>query len=240
MPYAKKRTTRTRRATKRPAGVRKRTYKKRTNFRPQRVLRVGFPKTTLVKLRYVEGVTIDPGIGTLGTYNFRANSCFDPNLTGVGHQPMNFDLWSQLYNHYTVIGARITAQLFDDTATYASGILFGINLSDDSTFTSDASTMMEQGLSRYRMGNAGAADNKGLGLVVSKGFSCKKFFNITNPTDNTARVGAPITANPAELAHFIIFMGATPGSAIDFASHRICVKIDYIVIFSEPKEQPQS
>lgn len=239
MVYARK--AKKSRPRKRPSGVRKRTYsRKRTMFRPQSLLRVGFPKTTMVKLRYVDGFELNPGISTLATHNFRANSCFDPDLTGIGHQPMNFDLWSQLYNHYTVVGAKITARLFDNALSHSTGLVFGISLSDDSTFTTDVSTMMEQALARYTMGNAAKTDNAGRGLVARKGFSCKKFFNITNPMDNTSRIGANISSNPTELAHFIVFLGAPPGSIVDFGAHTVVINIDYVVVFSEPKEQVQS
>lgn len=242
MPYARKRRTTTKKAPKSRSGVYKRRTNKRkySNFRPQHLLRVGFPKTTMVKLRYVTGKTLNAGISTLATHNFRANSCFDPDLDGVGHQPMNFDLWSQLYNHYLVVGAKCTMIVHDNTTNDSGGMVAGVYLSDDSSFTTDPSTMMEQGLAKYRLCNPGMSANRGNGIVVSKGFSCKKFFNITNPTDNTSRLGAATTANPTELAHFIVFVGPTPASTTDLAAYVVTIKIDYIVIFSEPKEQPQS
>lgn len=240
MPYARKPRKTTRAPRRRPSGVRKKQFTKRTVFRPQRLLRVGFPKTTAVKLRYVEGVSINPGIGSLATYSFRANSAYDPNASGTGHQPMNFDTWSTLYNHYLVVGSKITARLHSNSTDVAGGLLFGINLSDDLTFSSDASTLMEQGLSRYRMANVSSNANSGNGLVVSKGFSCKEFFNLTNPTDNINRVGSTVLNNPNEMAFFVIFMGTPPGSVVDLSSYSITVQIEYIVIFSEPKEQIQS
>lgn len=242
MPYARKRRTTNKKATKSRSGVSKRrTYKRKySNFRPQRLLRIGFPKTTMIKLRYVDGIALNPGIGTLAQHFFRANGAYDPDTTGGGHQPMNWDMWTALYNHYTVVGAKITCRFHDNATAYGNGMLAGIILSDDTTVTTDASTVMEQGLARYRMANASPSANAGRGLVLSKGFSCKKFFNITNPTDNTNRLGAGVTALPTEQAYFCVFLGAPPNSVIDFASHQVTVQLDYIVIFSEPKEQPQS
>jgi len=42
---------------------------------------------------------------------FRANSLFDPDFTGTGAQPYNFDDWSTFYNRYRVhaCGIRVTA-----------------------------------------------------------------------------------------------------------------------------------
>lgn len=240
MPYAKPRRNRTRRTNRKPGGVRKRTYRKRTTlFRPQKILKVGFPKTTMVKLRYVDSIVIDPGVSTLATYAFRANSCFDPDFTGTGHQPMNFDMWATLYNHYTVVGSKIRCNFFGSIGS-SKAVVSGINLSDDTTFTNDASTMMEQGLSRYHLAYENPVANKGNGSYVTKGYSCKKFFNLTNPTDNSDRIGAPVSTNPAELAYFIVFVGGLASSADDPSAYRINVMIDYVVVFSEPKEQPQS
>lgn len=240
MPYAKTtRRARTRRNHRKPAGVRKRTYKRRTTFRPQKILRVGFPKTTMVKLRYVAGITINPAAGVLGYHDFRANSCYDPDATGVGHQPMNYDMWTGLYNHYVVVGSKITARIFDYEAV-PSPFVGGIVLSDDPTITTTVSQMMEGGLTKYKMGYNSNTLGAGNGMTVTKTFSAKKFFNITNVTDNISRLGASVVANPGELAHFMVFVGPLPDNAGDLGSFNVAVTIDYIVIFSEPKEQDQS
>ncbi len=42
------------------------------------------PAQKLVRLKYVEQVSIDPVIGTMAHFLFRANSLFDPNQTGTG------------------------------------------------------------------------------------------------------------------------------------------------------------
>jgi len=239
MPYARK-PKRASRPRRRPSGVRKRTYKKRTVFRPQRLLRVGFPKTNMVKLRYVESVSFDPGLGTLGQYIFSANNVFDPNVTGIGHQPMCYDQWAALYNHYVVVGSKIKAQFFygSNVTTNTEGFLCGINLQDDASLSTDPSTVMEQGLSKYRFGAAIGTTNASRGIMVTKGFSAKKFFNITNPTDNYSRIGAGVGSSPTETANFIVFAGTPATDDLPFV--KLTVIIEYIVIFSEPKGQSQS
>lgn len=219
---------------------RARYYSKRRTFRPQHIVRTGFPRTNMVRLRYVDGFSLDPSAGTLATHVFRANSIYDPNYTSLGHQPMNTDLWAQLYNHYTVVGAKITLHVHNAAGSGSDGLLAGVILTDDATYSVDPVTIMEQGLARYRLTNATLSSNKGNGLKVSKTFSAKRFFNVTNPMDNTNRIGAMFSANPVELSHFVCFVGAPPGSLVDYVSMRCTVVIDYICIFSEPKEQPQS
>jgi len=241
MPYVRRRPyKRVKKASRRYARKAKRYSRRKLPFRSQTLIRTGFPRTTMVKLRYVEGVSINAAAAQLGSHFFRANSCYDPNYTGGGHQPLNYDLWAQLYNHYVVVGAKCTAYFHDDNNASSQGVMFGISLTDDHITTADPGLLMEQGTTNYRFGNGGPADNAGRGLKCTKYFSAKKFFNITNITDNTQRLGAGVTSDPTELAFFNIFCGHTPGSASDLAAHLVTVIIEYIVIFSEPKEQAQS
>lgn len=223
----------------RPAKKR-RTTRKKTVFRPQRLLTVGFPKTNMVKLRYVDAFTLDPSVATISYYSFRANSCFDPNLTGIGHQPMNYDLWTQLYNHYTVVGAKITCTFNTPLTAQSGGLIYGCILADDSTSTTDPTTMMEQGLVKYRIRDNHINTSGTKAPTVTKCYSAKKFFNITNITDNQQRLGSGVGVNPGEIACFNVFAGPTPGSSTDINTIFVTVTIDYIVLFSEPKEQIQS
>lgn len=60
-------------------------------------------QTQSAVLRYHETFAVNPGaLGTPGYYAFRANSCFDPNYSGVGHQPRGFDELMKLYEYCAV------------------------------------------------------------------------------------------------------------------------------------------
>jgi hypothetical protein len=48
------------------------------------------------------------GLGAAAVYQFRANSIFDPDLTGVGHQPLASDEWGAFYNKYRVLKVHYT------------------------------------------------------------------------------------------------------------------------------------
>lgn len=67
-----------------------------------------FPATKTVALRYVENFTLDASASSSDSYVFSANSIFDPNVTGAGHQPMFRDNYAALYNKYRVNYSHIT------------------------------------------------------------------------------------------------------------------------------------
>jgi len=235
-----KRRTRTRvGGTKRRAPTRT-VRRRKAVFRPQRLIRTGFPVTNMIKLKYVEGFSLDPTVGVASMYVFRANSIYDPNYTGTGHQPMNRDLWSTLYKRYTVVGAKINLRVFSSTTSASYGMMAGIILNETGTISDlTPSTLMEQGLIKYKMSHAYPAQNSANGISVNKTFSAKKFFNITNVSDNKD-VGADQGANPTRTAKFVCLISATPGSTIDLPTMHCVATIEYIVMYAEPLEQAAS
>lgn len=77
-----------------------------------RIPRYGIiPDGEIVHLKYYETFVMDVVAGAPQIYAFRLNSLFDPNLTGVGHQPNGRDQLALLYGKYIVYKTewRITA-----------------------------------------------------------------------------------------------------------------------------------
>lgn len=70
--------------------------------------KMAFPQSMKTKLRYVERIDFVPtGTGAI-QHQFRANDLFDPNKTGVGHQPRGFDEFMEIYDTFTVTGSKIS------------------------------------------------------------------------------------------------------------------------------------
>lgn len=67
----------------------------------------------ICKMKYAETVTS----GLSGVVQFSLNSIFDPNQTGVGHQPYGHDTLQTMYNRYRVISCsyRVVANRNTDT-----------------------------------------------------------------------------------------------------------------------------
>lgn len=67
----------------------------------------GVPDRLQVKLIYREALTWTQASGNVGDNVYRANSLFDPDLTGTGGQPLGFDQWAAFYFYYTVTGVSV-------------------------------------------------------------------------------------------------------------------------------------
>lgn len=69
-----------------------------------------FPNTKLVRHKYCDVVQVPASVaaGSPVVYVFRANSTWDPDFTGIGHQPMFRDEMAAQYRYYTVLNSKIT------------------------------------------------------------------------------------------------------------------------------------
>ena len=78
--------------------------------------KLAFPQSMSTMLRYTDKINM----GLIGaTTNviqnqFVANGAFDPNLTGVGHQPRGFDQFMAGYETFTVTGSKISVNFVYD------------------------------------------------------------------------------------------------------------------------------
>lgn len=76
------------------------------------------PPSTFCIHRYVEEVNLSQEniTGLTGSeYAFRLNSLFDPNFTGVGHQPRGFDQMAALYANYCVYKVQVQIRLMSQS-----------------------------------------------------------------------------------------------------------------------------
>lgn len=77
---------------------------------------------TMLKLTYYEELSLTPVAG-YASYIYRINDLYDPNLTGVGHQPLYRDQMFLLYSYARVLGAKITVQFTPNTGIPVTAIL---------------------------------------------------------------------------------------------------------------------
>lgn len=214
----------------------RRGYRKRRRFTRTKELMPGFPATKLVKHRYCDVLSLVPGVG-ISAFAYAANGMYDPYIPAGGHQPLGYDEWSQFYNHYVVIGAKVTCQFVLSSSGQNTSMATGIYLADDSVIPTSLTELVEQGLGTYRI-QASGVNAPGNYQRQTKTFSAKKFFNVTDIKDNIGRIGATNTANPAELAVFNIWAASVDGTSI--GSIDCLMTIEYLALWSEPKSLTQS
>lgn len=214
------------------------------NRKHKRFIPRGFPASTTAILTYCDCVSMNPGV-TPSTYAFRANGLYDPNQTSIGHQPMFFDTYASIYDHYVVTKAdcKVTFYPQSETAgTSAFAVVAGIKLDDDSTITpaTALTTLIEQPdkTFHYKVIRSGALYDKNI-TKVKHHYDPVKFFGIKDIKDNQDTLGAATTTNPVEEAYFLVTLGS-PGGDIDMPNIEFMVTIDYTVQFSEIKDQAAS
>lgn len=211
---------------------RKKTYRRRK--RKLALMKCPMPSRYVTKLRYAEqGVIINPGIGTVSSYTFRANDLFDPDYTSTGHQPRGFDELIAMYNHFTVLGSRITVDFaLQPSATYPLDCF--IQLAGEPGVSASAIDWHErQDVKSVVISQSGKPTGR-----LSYNFSAKKFFGPSRPVNDSAQKGSS-TASPSELAYY--HLGAVAHNAASDPTGLYCsVKIDYIVMFHEAKSVGQS
>lgn len=179
------------------------------------------------EMTYMEyGVSLDPGAGTAASYVFCANGLFDPNITGVGHQPMGFDQLIALWNQYVVIGGVIKVTFNNYDGAY--GQIVGITLKDSSGTTADPRAYVEWGNTTWsNLGQLSANPTK----TLTHRFDIAKFSGSDIFSDQ--EYSGDATSNPAKPHHLVIW--AAPADAINNPSPVYAnVEIMYDVVFRSP------
>lgn len=195
-----------------------------------------FPASIVTKMRYNETILLNPGISTPAVHYFSANGLYDPNITGSGHQPLGFDQYTPIYDHYTVLGSRITIRaVANDSSTPLGANMVGVYTNDDTTAVTSYDTVIEQGKGNVKILSGASATGQ---CTVAHNFSTKKFFGVTDVKDNDQLKGSSST-NPGDGAFFVVFaqgLDAATNQGALFAN----VTIDYIVQWSEQRSLAQS
>jgi len=194
-------------------------------------LQFGFPTKIITILKYVDLYGLTSTAGGLATQVFSMNSAFDPDVTGIGHQPMYYDRYSAIYNNYRVLGSRIVVEISPTNTVAASGpFIMGINGSFSSASLGTSSVVrMEQNDSVHQMFNQDEGAN-----TLSFAFSpeIKLGRSSADDTVNATTAGSPSFQYYAHV--WFSDMNGQTTSAI------LKAWIEYTVEFYLLKLEPQS
>lgn len=182
-----------------------------------------FPSQIRAKMRYCATKTLNPTLGVADHVLFRANGIFDPDQTGVGHQPYGHDTYQSIYNHYLVESATIVI-----TPTENADGMIGCGLTDDTTVQANFDTIKEvKGTAMKAMGANGTPMN------VVQYYNRNQIYN-PHQEDGYAVFGQ----DPNELTYFHVWATAKDSTSSD--TFTVNVSITYTVSMWELKDLGQS
>lgn len=181
-----------------------------------------FPATQMVRMRYSETISLAPNAGITAYNLFKCGSIFDPNQSGVGHQPYGHDTYATIYNHYRVMRSTITM-----TCNNGAGGHAGISIKDDTTVEGSYDTVREAKGTNFVALNPTGAHNK---LVQ---------YYSERMLPDTARNSALMGQNPADDMYFMCwYQGQTATATPNTAT--FVVTITYDCYLYELKDLGQS
>lgn len=174
-------------------------------------------------------IQLNPGLaGVPDFHNFSANGLYDPDISGVGHQPMGFDQMIALFNHYTVTMSKIRVTFVNEDANYPQ--IVGVRIAASTSTPSDANQFIELTSGKWAVvGDFGSAqEQKTLTLECPVG-SWLGRPNVLNEDD----LRGDDSANPTEDVIFQII--AQPIQGVDSGRVDCVVQIEYTAIWTEPR-----
>lgn len=204
---------------------RKRNYKRKTALTPSPSYPIG--KTFLLKTRYVEpDGSLTPAVSPVSAI-YSINGLFDPNISGVGHQPLGFDQIMPLYDHYTVIGAKIRCTVSNTSPD--QNVLAVLQIKDNNAASNLLGDIMENGQNKYAMLTPSVGGRST--HVLNIGVNLSKFLGRKVMTEDDCR--GTFTTNPIEgvFAHLHL---QTPSGAAALVTY--IMEIDYVAVLTEPKQ----
>lgn len=197
----------------------------------------GFPPSKMVRFRYAREFSLDPSAGATNTWNFSANNLHDPDVTGVGHQPLGFDQNMALYDHYRVTHSQI--QVRNTTPGNRSAYLV-VALSDSTIdyFTSVEHLLESRAVDTtnpFLTTQAQPISYDGTSPWIKKTFISKAFFGSKHSDE---RMQGTISSGPPEQAYFKVVSASVANN--EPTSMNYLAIIDFWAVLTEPKIIAQS
>lgn len=195
-------------------------------------------KSFHTRLRYVGEFLMNPLAGAVATHYLNPIGLYDPDTSGIGHQPLGFDEIMTMYEHYAVQSSNITllVQGSTDDPLQCNEIIGVQQTNQNGGGSTQYNTWMEQPNVTWKpigcmTGNHGS-------VMVKNKFNTKTFFDVKDINDQGDLKGTD-SSNPNETAFWVV-SAQHQNPADDGAQLYVTFVITYDVIFSEPKTLAQS
>jgi len=173
-----------------------------------RFMCVGPPDKLRMTFKYVQSFNLS-GSAAPAAQVFRVNSCYDPDLTGAGGQPLYWDQFAvPVYEVYVVLGFEAEIEIFNNSTTETAYL--AACYSDVNNSALSVENLTEAKYSRKVMVPfapiGGAQKNMVMPYLTSSQLQGQK------EIESDPNMYANVTTNPVDTLFLIIKAGALDGS----------------------------
>lgn len=197
-----------------------------------------FAQRYITKMKYAEQVQVTgPGLGGLAAFRFNLNSIFDPNQTGIGHQPYGHDTMAGLYNRYRVIKCNYVISGIATGGT--SGNQYSIIAALPSNETVNLGGGLAEAQEHPRCKFITQAPESGLKVLRGSVYLPSLVGRSKAQYMADDRYQATYGSSPNELAILNVYAGVLNGSA-ETTSMQLNVVLEYVVESFDVKSLIQS
>lgn len=193
---------------------------------------LGFPDTARVSLTYTDTFAIS-SLAFQTMYQFRGNSCYDPDLTSIGHQPAYFDTYSEVYSKYKVYGSTIDVRFANATVN----LLLVAIVPHSTNLSLGTASYVILDLPRARwsvVGSTNIETNR-----ISHKASTSEIIGLTSRQIEDDDYSALISANPNQVWYWNLYLAHVDPSKLNVSASLI-VRITYDVKFYDKTFTPPS
>lgn len=221
-------------------------YRRKGPARRRRSLPLnGFPDKWVGRLKYTDFITLDStatGSAVPTYHTMRANSLYDPDRSGSGHQPRGFDQLSAIYDHYCVIGSKITVHFENDVDAVNEAGQYCFLMLDDTANVPGSLIDLTEESNRTKLAYKQRSSVSSRNLSLSKNFSPYKMFGIPKKDSliNNVNLNAQVTQNPAEDACFTFGIMCSRTTSTNPPPIVCRVEIEYLAVFTEKRPMTSS
>lgn len=185
--------------------------------------------------RYCDEITVPIGV-LPGVYTYRTNSMWDPDFTGVGHQPLFRDVLTGIFGRYLVTGVKYK---ITNLNLNTIGMKWGLFATQDTTHNPSTvpfvDTLEKRGAGKwlYNLPNTSMQNNVITGYISNAKLLAVSKSKLQNEREYSAAIGN----NPILQGYLSIY---AEGLHYDVASPKFIVELEYDTIYYEPLTQAQN
>lgn len=191
-----------------------------------------FPNTRVCRHKYMDNIIVPSGAaGASSIYQFRANSVFDPDYTGVGHQPMFHDEMLAQYKYYTVLKCYIRIRIPANSTTNQSVALW---CDDDDSVPGSAYSTFEQ----HKFVGAMKVDKRNSPLIMKGWYDACKWNKVNLSGllgDDKHKTAVGSNPDTTTVKYFTLYCAPVNGSD-SLQTQHCTVEMYYTVMWREPKD----